>query len=77
MPVYVDRVVESDRVVATVKEVPVDRIVMTEKPVLVEKVIEVEKIVQVCSSICNRLCVTKAVVGKGVGEWHGRAMLTT
>ena len=41
VPVYVDRVVESDRVVTTVKEVPVDRIVMTEKAVPVEKIVEV------------------------------------
>lgn len=73
MPVYVDRVVESDRVVATVKEVPVDRIVMTEKPVLVEKVIEVEKIIQVLSSICDKLCVTNADCGRGC--WHVRVMV--
>jgi hypothetical protein len=47
VPVYVDRVVESDRVVTTVKEVPVDRIVMTERAVPVQKVVEVEKIVEV------------------------------
>ena len=56
VPVYVDRVVESDRVVTAVKEVPVDRIVINEVAVPVDRIVtnEVEKIVEVVKQVSVR-----------------------